>query len=134
LGTSEENHEDKVQKGRHRTVRGVDHPDAVLRESQVVEILRSAKPHIELAREYGVAVSTISSIKTRKSWAHLDVDHIAKAPRVSHRKGKSDRINEEIVREIRNSTTSGTELAERYGVSRQLITNIRKRRCWTHVD
>ncbi len=134
IGSVSENHQDMINKKRHWVVKGSQHPDAKLTEDQVRAILADARPHAAISQEYGVTASTVSSIKTRKSWAHLDVEYVAKARRVSPRKGKSDRINDEIVREIRNNTTSGVELAERYKVSRQLITNIRKRRSWAHVQ
>lgn len=134
IGTNEENMLDKIAKGRHRNLRGEDHPDSILTEIQVLSILADARPHTVLAQEYGVHAQTISSIKTRKSWAHLDVENVAKAPRVSHRKGKSDKLNDGIVREILRGDVPGSEWAERLGVSRQLITNIRKRRVWKHVN
>lgn len=134
LGTPAENTQDMMDKGRHRYMRGEEHTDARLTEQQVRVILADARPYAQIAADYGVHAQTVSSIKNRDSWAHLDIDHVAKAKRVSPRKGKSDKITEEIVREIRNSTTPGTELAERYGVSKQYITNIRKRRSWQHVE
>ncbi len=43
-----------------------------LKEYQVIEIRNSTcKTGIELASEYGVAKSTISSIRNRKSWKHI---------------------------------------------------------------
>lgn len=135
LGTQAENQADKIAKGRHSGVRGEQQPTSILTEAQAREILISIKPLIELAREYGVHQSTISSIKNRKSWAHLDVPHIGHAPhpRANNRKGKGSKITEEIAREILTSTEPGKALAERYGVSPGLITNIRKRRSWQHV-
>jgi hypothetical protein len=133
LGTQEENQLDKIGKGRHITVRGEAHPEAKLTEDQVRAILADARTHTEIAYDYGIKASTVSSIKTRKSWAHLDVESVAKAKRKGTRTGKSDRITPEIVREIRETDTPGHMLADKFGVSRQLITNIRKRRCWNHV-
>gem|GEM_PF-6769918 len=40
---------------------------------------------------------------------------------------------ESQVREIRESQESGAVLAKKYGVSKQLISNIKKRISWTHV-
>lgn len=136
LGTHDENMQDKIAKGRHTTshARGEARPEAKLTEQQVRVILADARPYSAIAADYGVHTQTVSSIKNRHSWAHVQVDFVARAPKVSHRRGKSDKITEDIVREIRNSSTPGSELAERYGVSRQLITNIRKRRNWKHVE
>jgi len=46
-------------------------PRAKLIEAQVIEILSSTEPRQVLADRYGVAISTISSICTRKRWVHL---------------------------------------------------------------
>lgn len=136
LGTNAENMHDKFAKGRHITdrMRGEARPEAKLTEQQVRTILSDARPYSEIGAEYGVHRQTVSSIKNRESWAHVDVDHIARPPKASNRKGKGPKITEAIVREIKASAEPGKALAERYGVSPQLITNIRKRRVWKHVE
>lgn len=137
LGTVAENHEDMDAKGRRRAVRrGNQSARALLAEANVEKILVDARPYAEIAQEYGVAVTTITSIKNRVSWAHVKVNKIIKNKRGSgsgHR-GKSDRITPDIVRTIRASSDQGKLLAERFQVSPQLITAIRKRRRWAHVE
>ena len=44
------------------------------------------------------------------------------------------KLTDEAVREIRSSDELGKALAERYGVSPSLITLIRKRKAWTHIE
>ena len=44
------------------------------------------------------------------------------------------KLSEDIVREIRNSKERGIDLARRYDVTKQTITDIRKRRSWAHVE
>lgn len=134
LGTAAENYADMERKGRRFTSIGGLHPAAKLTEQQVLVILGDPRPYSAIAADYDVTTMTISDIKCRRSWVHLKVDHIARAPRVSNRKGKSDRINAEIVREIRSGTDSGKSLAAKFNVSQQLITAIRKRRAWAHVQ
>lgn len=133
LGSGADNQRDMRIKGRGRFPNGEIAPGAILAESQVREILADCRPYATIAADYGVAATTISSIKTRKSWAHLKVEFIGHAPRVSPKRGKSDRITPEIVREIRSSDMSGKSLAEKFAVSAQLICAIRKRRLWNHV-
>lgn len=134
LGTDAENQADKMAKGRHvGQGRGVKHTNAILTEEQAKAILDDARPYSQIGADYGVSAQTISSLKNRVSWPHLGTEKGVKAPRVSPRKGKSDRVTPEIVREIRTSTMSGLELAARYGISPQLVSGIRKRRAWTHV-
>lgn len=50
---------------------GITHSKAILTESQVREIRIHAGLHREVARKYGVSRTTVSLIKSGKSWAHL---------------------------------------------------------------
>jgi len=43
------------------------------------------------------------------------------------------KLTEEIIREIRSSSERGVDLAQKYGVTRATITDIRKRRSWAHI-
>jgi DNA invertase Pin-like site-specific DNA recombinase len=68
-----------VQRGRNRggyRIRGSATHNAKLTEARVIEIRQlydnSDLEQSELAREYGVANSTISSIVNRKTWAHAE--------------------------------------------------------------
>lgn len=72
LGTQADNMRDKVRKGRHVTRRGNATGTAKLTEADVIEI-RSlmAVPNPEIARRFGVDVSSICLIKNGKRWAHL---------------------------------------------------------------
>ena len=70
------------------------------------------------------------------SWASVDVENIAKAVRIGRRGDKqwSTHLNAEIVREIRNSTLSGKELAVKFSISPQAVSHIKTRRSSQHVD
>lgn len=136
LGEAKDNHADMVSKNRHNRPHGDLSARAILTEKQVRAILSDSRPYGQIAADYGVKMTTVSSIKNRVSWAHVEVEHVAKNPRGSgsgHR-GKSSRITAQIVREIRASAEQGTALARRFAVSPQLISNIRKGRCWAHVQ
>lgn len=134
LGSAAENMADKIAKGRGRVLVGEKHGQAILTEDQAKAILNDPRPHSHIASDYNVHPATISSLKTRVSWPHLGPARGVKAKRVSPRKGVSDKITPEIVREIRTSPTRGMDLAVRFGVTKQTITDIRKRRSWAHVD
>ena len=84
LGTNADNTADKMAKGREargammepkNRARGVRHGRAKLSEAQVVEIrTRSAAGHRQnaaIAREFGVATTTVHSIVKRRRWAHV---------------------------------------------------------------
>jgi hypothetical protein len=134
LGSAKENVNDMDFKRRRNARLGELSARAVLTEAQVRSILADCRPYAQIAQEFGVTTMTVSDIKCRRSWSHLQVDVIGHAPRVSPKRGKSDRITAEIVREIRASPDSGKSLAAKYAVSPQLICAIRKRRAWQHIQ
>jgi hypothetical protein len=134
LGTGLDNTRDMIAKGRHRYLNGAQAPNVILTEEQARKILGDPRPYAKIAADYGVAATTIGSIKARMSWAHLDVEVVKNPhPRANNRKGKGSKLTEADARAILTSTDSGRDLAERYGVSPGLITNIRKRRTWAHI-
>lgn len=72
LGTNAENLADALKKGRIR--RGEEQGCAVLTEAQVIEIrwrLAVGDDGRALAREFGVAEMTVSSIKSGRTWGWL---------------------------------------------------------------
>lgn len=74
VGTNRENVTDMDAKGRRVTQRGETHPDAKLTEAQVLEIRERAangEKQRNLASEYSISESNISSIVTRRVWKHL---------------------------------------------------------------
>lgn len=140
LGTNKDNVRDKMLRGRHFVVSGERHPDAKITEQDVLAIRASDKPYATLASEYGVAESTIGSIKQRKSWRHLlrqDDDTGLNKGKNRGRRGKQHynaTLSEGDVRAIRSSTERGAVLARYYKVSQQTITDIRMRRSWRHIE
>ncbi len=74
LGTNADNVADKCRKGRAigEGPVGEDHPHAKLSEAIVRVIRLSDRGQAALAREYGVSQATISLIKARKHWAHVE--------------------------------------------------------------
>jgi hypothetical protein len=134
LGTGADNMADKIMKGRARWRIGEDHGMAILTEEQAQAILNDPRPHAQIAHEYGVHVQTISSLKTRVSWPHLGKAKGVKARRVSPMRGKSKKgVTPEIVRTIRTSQERGKDLAERFGLTQQDVSDIRHRRSWAHI-
>ncbi len=51
---------------------GAKNANARLTEADVREIRKADLPHLILAEEYGVSVSTIAKIRQRRIWTHLD--------------------------------------------------------------
>jgi hypothetical protein len=133
LGTTADNMADKIAKGRARVLRGEDVTHAKITEQQARAILGDPRPYAEIASDFGVSPGTVGDIKRRMSWRHLDDEAVITDHRGNARRGVSDKLTPDIIRTIRASTERGVVLAERYGVSQQSITDIRKRRSWAHV-
>ena len=60
-----------INKRELHQVRGDNVGTSKLSEPDVVAILKDTRLQRIIAKEYGVSVSAISHIKTRKTWAHL---------------------------------------------------------------
>ena len=75
LGTQAENISDRDSRGRMADMRGEKGPRAKLTASQVLEIksLLETTTDGDLAIKFGVARTTISSIKHGHTWAHLEL-------------------------------------------------------------
>jgi len=134
LGTPKENTADMLAKGRHVALRGAASPRAVLTEAQARAVLLDPRPYAHIAADYGVTSQTVGDIKSRASWAVFGPEKGVKAKRISPRRGVSDKLNPDLVREIRASTERGIDIAARLGITKQTVTDIRKRRSWAHID
>ena len=136
VGTHRENSQDMHAKGRARDQTGENGSKAKVTTAVATAILADARPYAAIAQDYGIAASTVGSIKQRKSWKGLKVDKVAKAKKVGMR-GETQwqaKLTEADVRFIRSSSAAGKELAAKFLVTPQAITNIRKRRIWKHVE
>lgn len=134
LGTIADNMADKIAKGRGRVARGMDAGHAKLTEEEAIAIRGDPRPHVEIASDYGVAASTITSLKNNVSWRHLSAPISKGRNRGAHRRGASEKLTAQDVREIRLSSKPGTVLAKTYDVSSQTICDIRRRRSWKHIE
>lgn len=70
VGTTSDNVADKVMKGRQQ--RGEGHGNAKITEDIVRAIRLDSRTNEEIGKEYGIAGSNVSYIKTRKTWKHVD--------------------------------------------------------------
>jgi len=75
IGTHLDNMRDMVRKGRKNPVYGEKHHRAKLKEWQVKEIRESYIPRVVtrvyLSKKYGVSVSVVYRIVSRKGWKHI---------------------------------------------------------------
>lgn len=73
LGTTQDNVDDKMRKGRFKPNHGEKSGSAKLTFSQVEAIRQDVRPQRHIAKDYGVSQSNISWIKARKSWAEVTI-------------------------------------------------------------
>lgn len=73
VGTQKDNIQDMHRKGRyhHAAARGVRNAHAKLTEEDVINIRKRIFTAAQEAKKYGVAESTISHIRTGRSWRHI---------------------------------------------------------------
>lgn len=69
IGTCKDNAKEAVERGRIKC--GEDTYNAQLTNKQVIEIFKSNKKNIQLARDYKVRPQTISRIKTKSRYRHI---------------------------------------------------------------
>lgn len=103
---------------------------AVLTAEAVAAIRTSDEPSTVLAERYGVACRTITDARTGATWAHLP--GARRIPHQGERIGNA-RLTPKLVREIRASEETASELATRLGVSRSAITDVWRGARWKHV-
>lgn len=75
LGSYTDNAKDRVIAGRVNPVQGASHPNAILTETDVLAILHARQNGAtarQLARQYGIAVTTVADICSGRSWTHVD--------------------------------------------------------------
>jgi hypothetical protein len=76
VGTHSDNNYDMYQKGRHkggRGLRGSGNGNAKIGPKQAEEIFSDQRPQRQIARDYGITQATVSQIKTKKTWSHVNV-------------------------------------------------------------
>lgn len=70
-GTVQDNTDDMVLKGRGRWLQGSATPVAKLTEAEVDKIRQDKRLQREIAADYGIAQTTVSAIKRKVNWKHL---------------------------------------------------------------
>ena len=72
LGTYDDNAADAALKGRARRAIGAFNGNVRLTEDEVFQIRSDKRKQDKIAKEYGIAQTTVSAIKRRVNWKHLD--------------------------------------------------------------
>lgn len=73
-GSNQDNVDDKMNKGRHKPNKGINHGMAVLADEQVLDIRRrysDGERQVDLADHFGVTRQQVYVIVHRKQWKHI---------------------------------------------------------------
>lgn len=137
VGTHYENMQDRNRKG--RTTIGRQYSSTLLSEEAVREIRASADNHRALAARYGVNYRTISQVRKRQIWQHVDGERSDNPEANLSHKGSTHplaKLTESDIPVIRARLRNGDrriDVARDYQVSPQLIGAIKAARIWGHV-
>lgn len=133
-GTSKENHADRTLHGTDPI--GIRNPVAKLTWDQVREVRRrhasESTPVTLLATDYGVDPSTLTDVLDGKTWVDPSYSPLVDADTRRGTKLKAQQVLE-IRARYATSEVPFTELAKEYGVSRQQISQIIRRKSWAHI-
>jgi Mor family transcriptional regulator len=135
LGTTQQNTQDKVNKGRQQ--RGNTHGMRKLSSTEVEKIRNAYTGKLgeqtELAVKYGVSDAAIYMLLSGKTWKHLKQ---RKSPKYATRFHCS--LTTDLVRQIRLEYTGTrgeqTSLSKKYGVSITHINQIIHRKVWANLQ
>lgn len=151
-GTDADNHSDAKRHG--RVPCGEDAHNARLTNEIVVrigELRRSGWSCGRIAEEVGASVGSVDSVVAGRTWGHIDSGEKPRgkvyATKANGRwtgstknrgtDNKNAKLTDDAVREIRRLCETRElrqrEIAEKFGVSQGLVTNIYYRRVWKHV-
>jgi len=128
VGTYSDNAVDARNKGRLRPVCGEDAYQAKLTAEQVAAIRNDSRPSRHVAADYGIAKSTVRSIRQKRAWKHVDAGPEPKR-QVLH-------FNDEQVLEIRMRTAAGESsvaIGRELGVHRRYIRDVARGKVYKHV-
>lgn len=128
-GTQLENTREAVERGLHP--RGERHTSARLTNADVILIRASNESNVELAARYGISAASISSVRTGKSWRHIE-GRLAKRDITGERNSQA-KLSAQKVREIRDSNLKHQQIADAYGISRTLVSMIKSGKRWNHI-
>ena len=76
LGTNQDNSNDMSNRGRTNPQRGEKSSLSKITDQQAIEIFNDNRTHELIAIDYGIAKSTVSSIKTGRNWKSITTDAI----------------------------------------------------------
>jgi hypothetical protein len=130
LGTPAENAADRSAKGRTARPTGEKAPSAVLMEIEALSIYHDARPHQQIADDYGVDRYAVYAIKAGKTWASVTggVSRLT-GPRTGTRVHTA-KLTPDQVDAIRADPRPSRAIAKSYSVSGSVIVRIKNGTSW----
>lgn len=139
-GTYQDNSSDMVERDRQR--KGETHQTAKISDADALEIVRLVEEgttHQDISDRFSISRGYVSELARGMKRKHLGVtaDY---SPTANKRRGEScnfAKINEESVLGIREMLASGAkqkEIAEKFGVDQTLVSQIKLRKIWAHIE
>lgn len=125
LGTQAENVRDMDIKSRRITVskKGIENPRSAIRSEEDIALICSTEGNTKaLAEQFGVSISTIKHIRQQNGAG-------SKSPNVFHQA----RLSDDDIRFIRSTKPGTRGLAAKFGITKEAISNIRRRKTYSHV-
>lgn len=139
LGDQTANMRDMARKGRGRSAprAALQNSKAKVTRAEVAEIrqqLGAGHSQSTIARRFNISQTNVSAISRRKTWGEIP-GPAGRHNCVNHgEKNGRAKLTEPQIREIRLKASSIKEQARHFGVSAVLITKIRSRKIWKHVE
>lgn len=116
--------------------KGSKHPQSILKEEdvlQIKELIIKGKTPTEIAKHFNVSKETICGIKSGRLWSGLGED----VSNIKYSSVKSSKLSEDDVKKIKLLLYDGemnqTMIAEKFNVSKTIITYIKIGKHWKHI-
>jgi len=103
---------------------------AKLTVANVLDIRGSDESYTALAERFGVSVPVIGAVRSGRTWKHVGGDITSQGHGVAGQRNGQAKLTDVQIAEIRVSPLKQQQLADRYGVSRSLISMIRSGKRW----
>lgn len=131
LGTQKDNMSDMSNKKRH--LFGEKNKKAKLTDTLVLNLIDKYNTkkfsQQELAKIFNITQANVSSIVLGKTWTHLNLN-VVKTNK-SRKLSTSDVLN---IRKLSFNGSSTKQLSDKYGISKEQISNIINRKQWTQIE
>jgi DNA-binding CsgD family transcriptional regulator len=133
IGDNQINMDDMVAKDRQR--KGENAGMAKISEEQAIAIICDSRTQYEIARDYSIDPSTVSSIKRGEIWKHLGIYRLGVIKEDHKVRGeKYVKLTESQAVAIICDTRTQYEIARDYGIDPSTVGRIKRGRNWKHLD